>query len=252
MPYRVTFALSPYPGADDRRLSEDKVRVLLGALADADVLYLKAHPEVPPLARSGVRLVTSPPGQEEWQDIPTTLRMGVGNQESLAAWRAAEDYVRTGRASSSAGIRSTQHTGENRRITFALDLFRQDAERQLSRDTLDVLLNALFQVHKLCLQAHPETPAPYASGARYMEEPPGQEEWMDVPTILKMGVCDCEEWGCWLAAYLDVIKKIPAHPFYEEQRRQDGGYLYHILTRWFDRMTRRWQTEDPSRKMGMR
>ena len=77
------------------------------------------------------------------------------------------------------------------RITYALDLFNGPKERALSHATLNVMLEALTKIDVLYLQAHPEAPRIYQSGVRYMEEPPGQEDWQDIPTCIQMGIADC-------------------------------------------------------------
>src|SRR5215471_21158222 len=96
------------------------------------------------------------------------------------------------------------------RITFALDLFNGPRNRALSRRTLDVMLDCLFQIDVLYLRAHPETPLLYKSGVRYAEEPRGQEDWQDVPTTLRMGQGDCEDVACWRAAEIVVRQGIQA------------------------------------------
>lgn len=133
------------------------------------------------------------------------------------------------------------------RVTYALDIFRGDRERQLSRESLNVMLRCLYDLDCLYLRAHPEVPALYRSGVRYMEEPPGQEEWQDVATCLRMGTADCEDLAAWRAAELTVRDRIPARPVFREQRRADGSYLYHIVVQYPNG-----QIEDPSRILGMR
>ncbi len=66
--------------------------MLLEALISSNVAYLRAHPEAPPLYRSGVRYTDDP--RDEWQDIPATLAKGGGDCEDLASWRVAELRVR--------------------------------------------------------------------------------------------------------------------------------------------------------------
>ena len=139
------------------------------------------------------------------------------------------------------------------RVTFALDIFRGDANRELSRKSLDVMLKCLFELDVLYLQSHPKAPGIYQSGVRYMEEPPGQEEWQDIPTCLAMGTADCEDLAAWRAAELTVRHGIQARPFFQEQRRPDGSYLYHILVRVPPTAQHpRGAVEDPSRILGMR
>lgn len=84
-----------------------------------------------------------------------------------------------------------QPADEPFRITFALDLFRSNKDRQLSHDVLTDLLAVLTKINLRYLVAHPETPPIYQSGVRYMEEPPGQEDWQDIATTLRVGYGDC-------------------------------------------------------------
>lgn len=133
------------------------------------------------------------------------------------------------------------------RITYALELFNGPAERELSRRTLGIMLDCLFEIDRLYLRTHPKTPLIYRSGVRYMEEPPGQEDWQDVPTCLRMGIADCEDVSCWRAAELNERFGIAARPFFRESRRPDGGYLYHVVVRYPDG-----RIEDPSKILGMR
>lgn len=139
------------------------------------------------------------------------------------------------------------------RVTFALDLFRGDKERELSRESLNLMLETLFKLNILYLRRHPETPLVYQSGVRYMEEPPGQEEWQDIPTCLEQGCADCEDLASWRAAELNVSYGIKAYPFFIEQRRADGSYLYHILVQWPPSPQHpKGYVEDPSKILGMR
>jgi hypothetical protein len=85
-----------FKGPEEQKLSHQALGILLRALYLIDCLYLKAHPEVPPLYESGVRYEEEPIGQEDWQDIPTSLKLGVADCEDLACWRAAELTVRHG------------------------------------------------------------------------------------------------------------------------------------------------------------
>lgn len=81
------------------------------------------------------------------------------------------------------------------RITFVLNLFKGENDRELSHASLKTLLMALMHLDVLYLRAHPETPlliGPDGTGpVKYAEEPPGQEDWQDIPTTLKLGWGDC-------------------------------------------------------------
>ena len=133
------------------------------------------------------------------------------------------------------------------RITFVLDMFKGPHEQEMSHKALQTLLMALMYVDMFYLQTHPEAPALYESGVRYSEEPPGQEDWQDVPTTLAMGEGDCEDLACWRAAEYRVRHNIMASPTFTCKKRPNGGYLYHILVKLPDG-----RVEDPSRRLGMR
>lgn len=94
--FRITFVLDLFNGPRERELSRKVLDVMLRNLFEIDVLYLRAHPETPLLYRSGVRYQEEPKGQEDWQDIPTTIGMGIADCEDVACWRAAELVVRYG------------------------------------------------------------------------------------------------------------------------------------------------------------
>lgn len=96
LPKRVTYVIDLFKGDDDRPLSHAVLQTLLHTLFWVDVLCLRAHPETPLLYQSGVRYEEEPIGQEDWQDIPTCLRLKCGDCEDLSCWRAAEIYVRWG------------------------------------------------------------------------------------------------------------------------------------------------------------
>lgn len=67
-----------------------KLLWLLEALIKCNLIYLASHPLTPELYKSGVRYQREPRGKEEWQDIPTALKLLRGDCEDLAAWRVAE------------------------------------------------------------------------------------------------------------------------------------------------------------------
>ena len=288
--YRITFALDGL----SRDLAVKDLAILIAALMETDVLYLRDHPETLPLAdllRSGAIVFEEdpqgrrPPGHEDWTDIPSTLAMrhdGTrgADDRALAAWRAAELQVRYGvmahpefitrngpdgsllfhavvkhpdgriedpsEGRGWRGVGSKEYPGRER-ITFVLMLFKGEHDLPISHNTLRVLLDALTVVDAHYLREHPETPFIYESGVRYEEEPPGQEDWQDIPTTLRMKSGDCDDLSCWRAAEFVVRFHQPARPVFQYQVRQDGSYLYHITTRTPDG-----RLEDPSRELGMR
>jgi len=133
------------------------------------------------------------------------------------------------------------------RITHVLDLFKGEHEQALSHAALKVLLRSLFDIDRLELRADKSIPPLYKSGVRYEEEPPGQEDWQDVRTCLKMGIGDCEDLACWRAAELVERHNVEARPCFVWKKQPGGGMLYHIQVRWPDG-----RIEDPSRVLGMR
>ena len=98
MAYRVTFVLSLFGGEaqGDRSVAHRAIAHMLRALTLIDRDFLVAHPETPSLYESGVQYEEEPPGQEDWQDVRTTLTLQKGDCEDLACWRAAELQVRHG------------------------------------------------------------------------------------------------------------------------------------------------------------
>jgi hypothetical protein len=54
-------------------------------------------------------------------------------------------------------------------------------------------------------------PPLYASGVRYKEDPPGQENWKDIPAVLSDGHGDCDRLVAWRVAELRV-RGIKADP----------------------------------------
>jgi hypothetical protein len=133
------------------------------------------------------------------------------------------------------------------RITYVLDDLFTPETREMSDGVLGYLLEALTAIDVLYLTAHPETPAIYDSGVVYQEEPPGAEDWANIPMILKLGWGDCEELACWRAAELQVRANVRARASFTKQTQSDGTMLYHITVLLPDG-----RVEDPSRQLGMR
>jgi len=94
--FRVAFVLGGRRDAASRRLGETNMKILLNALLDIDVAWLRATPTTPRIYASGVRYRPEPLGSERWRDVPTVLMDGFGDCEDLACWRAAELRVRDG------------------------------------------------------------------------------------------------------------------------------------------------------------
>lgn len=279
--YRITYVLGDLR---DPEFARQALLILLGAMVETNVLFLRSHPRTRSVdawlrapnsryddAAQGVQSA----GQEAWQDVPTILRLRrdglstAGNRD-LAAWRAAELIVAGVPAELKLETRgqrewrvvvvlpngSIDDPSRGRgwrpyelaeRITFVVNLFDGEAERELSHRTLNVLLHALTHIDAIYLRRHPEVPRIRDARVRYMEEPPGAEEWQDVAACLSVGEADCEDLACWRAAELHVREGVEAVPVFRYQRRKDGSYLYHIQVERPDG-----RIEDPSREQGMR
>jgi hypothetical protein len=63
---------------------------LLEALTAVNVAWLRENPNAPWLYESGVRYEEEPVGRDDWQDIPETIQLRVGDCEDLGCWRLAE------------------------------------------------------------------------------------------------------------------------------------------------------------------
>ncbi len=127
---------------------------------------------------------------------------------------------------------------------FCLRSF-ETAARAERENVLMLLFEALIATNVAYLRARPQTPGLYASGIRYVEEPPGEEDWQDIPETLARGTGDCEDLACWRIAELRVRAGEHAHPFLKCAARDDG-VLYHVAVRRLDG-----SLEDPSRVLGM-
>ena len=272
--FRVTFALG---GLDDVQLAQQDVAVLLEALVRTNMAWLKAHPDVrfgvAPVAYEEEPQGPQLPGQECWQDVPTCLTprrdgtRAAGNRD-LACWKVAElrlqgvaakvGLVWSGRSfrcvvlmpdgsetdpSKGRGMREVQPW---ERISFVLDLFKGAEDRDVSNQALRYLLDALTRIDLLYLRKHPNTPSIYDAGVWYCEEPPGQEDWQDVPTCLRMGACDCDDLAPWRAAELQA-RGVRARAVVFGKPREDGAMLYHVQTELPGG-----RIEDPSVIKGMR
>lgn len=123
------------------------------------------------------------------------------------------------------------------------------------------LLNALAEACYAYLEVHPHTPRLYESGVRYEEEPPGRDEWQDIPDTIARRSGDCEDLAAWRIAELWFFKEDPAAAWYitvDEIPDQSGRMVttYHIQilrssATAHTRETEDGHIEDPSRVLGM-
>jgi hypothetical protein len=108
------------------------------------------------------------------------------------------------------------------------------------------LLEALTAVNVSWLREHGGAPWLYESGVRYEEEPPGRDEWQDIPETLLRREGDCEDLACWRLAELRVRSGEHAVPFVKRSVHGPRT-IYHVAVRRADGAL-----EDPSRILGMR
>jgi hypothetical protein len=115
-------------------------------------------------------------------------------------------------------------------------------------DALAHLLEALTMVNCAWLREHAaRTPWLYQSGIRYQEEPPGRDDWQDIPETMRRGDGDCEDLACWRLAELRVRAFEDAKPFIKCTVSTPRHVVYHVAVRRSDG-----RLEDPSRVLGMR
>ena len=113
-------------------------------------------------------------------------------------------------------------------------------------EALAHLLEALTLVNVAWLREQPGAPWLYESGVRYEEEPPGRDEWQDIPETIKRREGDCEDLACWRLAELRVRSLEDARPFVKCSV-YGPRTVYHVAVRRSDG-----RIEDPSRVLGMR
>lgn len=147
-----------------------------------------------------------------------------------------------------------------RPILMRLCLFRNERERAYSEAVALRLLDTMVFANAEWLKLHPEVPALYKSGVRYVPEPDAQrfEDWPGVHEIYSRGYGDCEDLAAWRAAELQVNHRgegadmgSPSHVGCAIKRRQRGRRnSYHVVValKYPDGRTR---IEDPSSRLGM-
>ena len=93
---------------------------LLEALAAVNEAWLRENPTAPWLYESGVRYEEEPDLRDDWQDIPETIALRVGDCEDLGCWRLAElrtrvrEYARPFVKRSVVGARTDYHVAVQR------------------------------------------------------------------------------------------------------------------------------------------
>jgi len=132
---------------------------------------------------------------------------------------------------------------------------------------LMIALEALTRINQLELRKSVEdgNPLPrlYESGVIYQEEPPGQEDWCDIRTILAQRWGDCEDLGCALVAERREYDGADARPvikvkflpreylikngYPKKHIPRDGIFLVHVMCE-----SPEFGLEDPSLELGMK
>ncbi len=110
-----------------------------------------------------------------------------------------------------------------------------------SRQTLTAALEGLTALDAVFLQRG-NFPRLYKSGVRYQREPPGIENWLTVPEVLRVGLGDCEDLACWLCAERRVRDRVACRVV----AKRTGRKKFHALVQYADG-----SYEDPSRVLGM-
>lgn len=144
---------------------------------------------------------------------------------------------------------------------------------------LQILLEGLAQVNEWHIRRANRSaekgegmpiPPLYASGVRYLEDPPGREDWCDCLRVLKKKTGDCDQLTAWRVGELRAMdvpcepvlkwQWIPRDVFLEMQKSaadrkkwakqlgdQAGVWMVHCLVRYLDDGS----IEDPSKILGM-
>lgn len=124
-------------------------------------------------------------------------------------------------------------------------LYEPGVPLELTRAMLGIGLRALVAQNLAWLIVHPNTPKLYDSGVVYEREPPGQEEWQTIPSVIDQGSGDCEDLAAWRVAELQRAGE-PARIITKSARQLSGKLLIHVLVRRGDGTL-----EDPSMLLGM-
>ncbi len=143
------------------------------------------------------------------------------------------------------------------RITFNIEMsalrvgLRKSGGEEFSRQNKKLLwlLEALIKCNMIYLASHPQTPQLYRSGVRYQRELHNQEEWLDIPGILKIRAGDCEDLAAWRVAELrhQGVAAKGRLKWYHKPGAQNNITLYHVQV-----LLPNGVIEDPSRQLGMR
>ncbi len=140
------------------------------------------------------------------------------------------------------------------RIVLCLDEMFEDEDEVnlvLSHRVLQGVLDALQAHNEDYLRANEGTPRIFSSGIRYRPERSEDEEFWNIPRILKAGGDDCDGIAPWRAAEIVVREGDSARCYPHWTLKPGGGQSYHILVERRSRRTGRLTVEDPCQRLGM-
>ena len=128
--------------------------------------------------------------------------------------------------------------------TYELDCFSTVTHEE-KLEILKAMLEALILANLFYLRHRPDTPPLYAAEVPYVVEPPGRDNWQDIPRTLALREGDCEDLACYRIAELRMQgEKAKPHV----TAKKIGTFtLFHIQVERGDG-----KIEDPSRILGMR
>lgn len=130
-------------------------------------------------------------------------------------------------------------------ISAQLGTFDENLHPEVMAYLITGWIEALAKTNYVFLQMYPDTVPLYQSGVYYREEPFGQEDFFDIPTVLEQGFADCEDLAAWrVAEYWSV--GWPAQPIVTWDMFKNGDILFHVRVQSPDGL------EDPSALLGMR
>ncbi len=105
-----------------------------------------------------------------------------------------------------------------------------------------------WHINRLALEGKTVAPL-YESGVYYQSEPPGEEEWLDIPSLYRQGFGDCEDLAAALCAEYRC-QGIPAVCCIKHKRHDTPNgvvTMVHVMVLMPDG-----SIEDPSAMLGMK
>lgn len=107
------------------------------------------------------------------------------------------------------------------------------------------LTRALATIDYLFLKFHRDTPSLYQCDVVYRNQKWGDDQWWDIPTLIRMGKGACEDFVAWRVAELTLAGEAAKVDVITQQDNQ-GRVVYHVVVK-----RENGQIEDPSALLGM-